>query len=93
MSTFQAVWPVIEPGAPAIELFAEASQELPEVAARHRVRITGAPRFEVRAGRGVPGFQGAAFVVTCTVEGEAISRAEYGKPTSVRSAHTETSSK
>ena len=78
MTTFHAVWPITDPGMLSADLIAEAAQDLPNVAARHRVRITGAPRFQVRAGRGVQGSQGAAYVVTCNVPAEAVTRAEYG---------------
>lgn len=77
---FHAVWPVEDLGMPATELFEEARGDLRNVAVRHRARITGEPRFEVRTGKGVPGNQGAAFVVTCTVDAEPIGRRDYGQP-------------
>lgn len=80
MSTFQAVWPIIDAGMPATELFEEAREDLPRVAARHNTRITGEPRFEVRAGRLVPGSQGAAHVVTVTAPAEPIRPRNYGTP-------------
>lgn len=80
MSTFQAVWPIVDAGLPATQLFAEARQDLPSVAARHNARITGTPHFQVRAGRRVPGSQGAAYVVTCTAPAEPIRPREYGTP-------------
>lgn len=78
MTTFRAVWPITDPGMHAMDLINEAIEDLPSVAARHRVRITGAPRLHVRAGRGVQGSQGAAYVITCDVPAEPIHRAEYG---------------
>lgn len=79
MTTFTAVWPIIDPGMPAAELFEEARNDLPAVAARHRARLIGEPRFAVRSGRGVPGSQGAAHIVTATVPAEEITRREYGR--------------
>lgn len=80
MSTFAAVWPITEPGRPAEELYEEASRDLPAVAARHRARIPGEPHFQVRAGRLVPGSNGAAYVVTCSAPAEAIRPRDYGHP-------------
>lgn len=80
MATFQAVWPIIDAGMPATMLFVEAHRDLPAVAARHRVRITGEPSFAVCPGRRVPGSQGAAFVVTATVPAEPLGRRDYGQP-------------
>ena len=78
MTTFRAVWPITDPGMPADDLTAEAFEDLPKVASRHRVRITGTPYFQLRAGRSVQGSQGAAYVITCDVPAEPIHRAEYG---------------
>ena len=80
MSTFQAVWPITDPGMPYPELFEEARRDLPAVASRHQARITGEPHFEVRAGRRVPGSNGAAFVVTCSAPAEAVKPRDYGRP-------------
>lgn len=78
MTTFRAVWPITDPGMPADDLTEEAAQDLPNVAERHRVRITGTPRFHIRPGRNTPGSQGAAHVIVCNVPAEAVHRAEYG---------------
>lgn len=78
MTTFRAVWPITDTEAWPGDLIAEAAQDLPHIAARHRVRITGTPRFHIRDGRNTPGSQGAAHVITCDVPAEAIHRAEYG---------------
>lgn len=80
MSTFQAVWPIVDPGRPAAELFEEARRDLTAVAARHNARITGEPHFEVRTGRRVPGSNGAAYVITCTAPAEPIKPRDYGQP-------------
>ncbi|MBP3044867.1 hypothetical protein KKR91_01245 [Arthrobacter jiangjiafuii] len=78
MTTFRAVWPITDPGMNSADLIREAAHDLPSVAARHRVRITGTAHFQVRNGRNVQGSQGAAYVVVCNVPAEAVSRAEYG---------------
>ena len=78
MTTFRAVWPITDTGMPADDLATEAFEDLRNVAARHRVRITGTPYFQVRAGRSVQGSQGAAYVITCDVPAEPIHRPEYG---------------
>lgn len=80
MSIFQAVWPITDPGMPADLLFEEALQDLPNVASRHRARITGEPRFEIRPGKRVPGCQGAAYVVTCTAPAVLVPHSVYGRP-------------
>lgn len=78
MTTFRAVWPITDAGLHPMDLINEAAQDLPSVAARHRVRIAGTPSFDFRHGRNTPGSQGAAYVITCDVPAEAICRAEYG---------------
>lgn len=80
MTTFRAVWPITDPGTGMLaeDLVDEAALDLHRVASRHRVRITGTPYFQLRAGRGVQGSQGAAYVITCDVPAEAIHRPEYG---------------
>ncbi|WP_066298912.1 hypothetical protein [Arthrobacter luteolus] len=80
MGTFQAVWPIVDAGMAATLLFVEAHRDLPAVAARHRVRITGEPSFAVCPGRRIPGSQGAAFVVTATAPAEPLGAREYGQP-------------
>lgn len=78
MTTFQAVWPITDPGMPAAELISQAARDLPNIASRHRVRITGEPRFQVRIGRHVQGSQGAKRVITCNVEAEDMGPRNYG---------------
>lgn len=78
MSTFQAVWPVADSDASIMDLYAEARADLRDVAARHHVRITGTPRFWYRAGRNIPGTNGAKRVIVCAVEAEEIERRTYG---------------
>lgn len=80
MDTFQAVWPILDPGLPTSMLYAEARKDLPAVAARHNARITGEPHFEVHHGRLVPGSQGAEYVVTASAPAEGVERRDYGRP-------------
>lgn len=63
-ATFRAVWPIIDMS-DADALIQEARADLSNVAARHRVRITGRGTFGIRRGKFVPGSQGAKFVVVC----------------------------
>jgi hypothetical protein len=79
MSTFQAVWPVIDSDVPLPELYAEAAADLGRVAARHGVRLSGEPTFQIRTGKNTPGSQGAARVILANVPAEEIARRDYGK--------------
>ena len=80
MHTSRAVWPITDTGTGMLadDLIHEAILDLHNVANRHRVRITGAPYFQLRSGRNVQGSQGATYVITCDVPAEPIHRAEYG---------------
>lgn len=78
MSTFQAVWPVVDSDVPLPDLYAEAAADLGRVAARHGVRLTGEPTFKIRTGKKVPGSQGAARVIVGNVPAEEIARRDYG---------------
>ncbi|MFJ7748686.1 hypothetical protein ACIQXM_01870 [Arthrobacter sp. NPDC097144] len=78
MSTFQAVWPVVDSAVPLPDLYAEAAADLGRVAARHGVRLTGEPTFKIRTGKKVPGSRGAARVIVGNVPAEEITRRDYG---------------
>lgn len=80
MTEFQAIWPVTDPTMPAHELIAEAQQDFRNVAARHRARITGTPTFQYRAGRNIPGSQGAARIIIGTAPAQEIPRRNYTAP-------------
>lgn len=66
-STFQAVWPIItgHGSAPLTdnELIEDALADLPNVAARHGVKLTGKPRAAITHGAQFPGSAGAKQVV------------------------------
>lgn len=72
MSTFQAVWPVQDNTMSFEELKAEAIQDLPEVAKRHRVRITGEPTATVRLGKDQPGAGETTLCVVVEAEAEPV---------------------
>lgn len=63
MSVFQAVWPVIDPTILPEDLIAEAIEDLPKVARRHRCITVGEPKVEIRSGADIPGVGGASLVV------------------------------
>ena len=63
MSVFQAVWPVIDPTISPEELIAEAIEDLPKVARRHRYITVGDPKVEILSGASIPGVGGALLVV------------------------------
>lgn len=78
MSTFQAVWPIIDSDVPLPDLYAEAAADLSRVAARHGARLTGEPTFKIRTGKNTPGSQGAARVIIANVPAEEITCRDYG---------------
>ena len=80
MTTFEAIWPITAPKMATTGLFAEAAEDLPELAARHNVRLTGEPVFQVRSGKFFPGSNGAALVVHCLVAAEELGTKDYGQP-------------
>lgn len=56
MSTiFQAVWPITTTEITDQELIAEALTDLPFVAARHKVKVTGQPAARIEPGKNLPG--------------------------------------
>jgi len=77
--TFQAVWPILEgPGhAPLTdaELIEDALADLPDVAARHGVRITGKARAAITDGARFPGLHTAAHVVVAEALAKPVERA------------------
>ena len=78
MTTFQAVWPIIDTAIPGGELIAEARLDIASVAARHHARLTGEPRFTIRPGHEVPGSRGAKYVILATAPAEEVPRRNYG---------------
>jgi len=83
--TFQAVWPIIEgPGhAPLTdaELIDDALADLPNVAARHGVRITGKARAAITDGARFPGSQGADKIVIAEALAKPLPRRAYHQAT------------
>lgn len=63
---FLAVWPVIDPTVPDVDLLAEARADIRAVALRHGCRLADIGQPTIRDGRTVPGSGGAARVVVCT---------------------------
>lgn len=63
MSVFQAVWPVLDQSMSSEDLMAEAVEDLPKVARRHRFITVGEPKVEIRCGSDIPGAGGASLVV------------------------------
>lgn len=68
MSTFRAIWTVVDPGVGLKQLMDEAVGDLPAVARRHGLVVTGTPRPRVARGQDVPGSAGAETVVLIDVE-------------------------
>jgi hypothetical protein len=60
---FRAIWPVVDDDLSPLELLDLAADDLPQLAARHRVEITGRPRWSVQPGWQIPGSGGALLVV------------------------------
>ncbi len=75
MSVLRAIWPITDPTIPTAELAAEARADLPTVARRHGLVITGdithCP-IRIADGRGVPGSGGARRVLVAEIEAETI---------------------
>ena len=77
---FRAVWPVVEGNGTAetdAELILQALGDLPAVARRHNVTITGAPRACLTDGRRVPGSSGHRHVVVVEAPAQAIEPRPY----------------
>ncbi|KRE79974.1 hypothetical protein ASG71_08030 [Arthrobacter sp. Soil763] len=75
--TFRAIWPVLTPPTTAKDreaLIHEASQDLRDVALRHRAHITGPGKGYIVPGHGMPGANGAAQVVVIDAPAEPIKR-------------------
>lgn len=84
MTTFQAVWPIItgggKEGASDADLILLALQDLPAVALRHRVQLTGMPRAVITDGRKHPGSAGARKVVLIETPATALAQRVYQLP-------------
>jgi hypothetical protein len=79
LSTFRAVWPIVNndaSGPTNEELVQEAIKDLPTVAQRHRVVITGPCRGFITTASKVPGSGGSGHVVVV----EAPARATPPRP-------------
>lgn len=80
-TTFQAVWPIItgggKEGATDADLILQALQDLPAVALRHRVKLTGMPKVAITDGRKYPGSAGARKVVLIETPAVAIAQRVY----------------
>lgn len=68
MTTFRAIWPVVDESVPLKELLDEAAADLPAVARRHGLVVRSALHPRVARGRDVPGSGGADLVVLIDVE-------------------------
>jgi len=64
---FRAIWPVLDPTVPLLELFSDAADELPEIARRAHVQLAGRPRWSLQPGWQVAGSGGALFVVVVDI--------------------------
>lgn len=77
-ATFQAVWPIITGPGPAsltdTELIDDALAELPTVAARHGVTLTGKPQAAITNGARFPGTNSAAQIVIIEAPARAVPR-------------------
>lgn len=65
-TVFRAIWPIVNneaAGPTNEELLQAALEDLPAVAQRHRVKITGAGRGYITAAARIPGSGGAGHVV------------------------------
>lgn len=80
-TTFQAVWPIIngggKEGATDADLILLALKDLPDVALRHRVQLTGMPKASITDGRRFPGSAGARKVVIIETPAVAIPQRNY----------------
>ena len=72
----RALWPVVSETAidELRELMLIASAELPLIASRQYVDLSGKPRWSVQPGWQVPGSGGSLFIVTCDVSAHPHSR-------------------
>lgn len=79
--TFQAVWPIHNMGgkveATDADLILQALQDLPAVALRHRVKLTGMPKAAITDGRRFPGSNGARKVVLIETPAEQLPQRVY----------------
>jgi hypothetical protein len=80
-AVFQAVWPIIpgggKAGATDADLILAALADLPDVAARHRVQLTGMPKAVITDGRRYPGSAGARRVVLIETPAEQLPARNY----------------
>lgn len=77
-ATFQAVWPILTGQGHAnltdTELIDDALADLPTVAARHNVTLTGKPQVAITDGARFPGANGARKVVVIETPARALPR-------------------
>lgn len=77
-ATFQAVWPILTGRGHAAltdtELIDDALADLPAVAARHNVTLTGKPQAAITDGAQFPGANGAKQVVIIEVPAKQLPR-------------------
>ena len=59
----RAIWPVLDEKLIGPDMLSDAEADLPNVAARHGVRVTGRPRFEFQPSWRVPGSGNVARMV------------------------------
>lgn len=78
MSTFQAVWPIHTGRGHATltdaELIEDALADLPKVAARHGVTLSGKPQAAITSGQRFPGANGAKQVVVIEAPAKQLPR-------------------
>ena len=72
--TLRAVWPVLDDGMTLHEVTTEADDDLPNVAARHKVAVAGRAQYCLRPGVEVPGFSAWDLVLVGDVPVRALSQ-------------------
>ncbi|PSS43610.1 hypothetical protein C6401_10785 [Arthrobacter woluwensis] len=74
---FRAIWPVVDESPTEDELIQEGLADLPSVALRHHVAITGQPGFRLMPGARVPGSNGADLVLVAQAPCEPLPPRPY----------------
>ena len=71
-TVLQAIWPITDESLALHELIAQATPELPRIAAFAHAKIVGPPAWSIRPGRTVPGSGGARSVLFACVPARAV---------------------